>query len=106
MASFINRKVFEDKVEQERVLTWKELPTDGTIWRIDKIKEYQGHFDRAAVLTIVNEHNEKKFVRVTIRMLKEIDEKKQSGGEKLYFKTLGQSNDTGKPINLYELVCI
>ena len=105
MSSFVDRAVFEKKAEEERILSWKELDVDGAIWRIDKIKEYTGKYGRAAVLSIVNEGNVKKCVRITQRMLDVIDEKKETD-KKLYFKTFGQIDNGGKSVNEFELVCL
>ena len=105
MASFISKESFEKRAEENRILTWKELPVDGTIWKIVAISEYSGLFGRAANLSIINEQGVEKSVKVSKRMLEAIDEK-QDGKKIIYFTTMGQVERFGKLINEFELVAI
>ena len=105
MSSFISKEAFEKNAKENRILTWRELPVDGTVWKIEKIKEYDGMFGRAATLSIINEQGVEKSVKVSKRMLEAIDEK-QDGKKIIYFTTMGQIERFGKVINEFEIVAI
>ena len=103
MSSFISKEAFEKKAQDTRVLNWRDLVPNGEIWKIVRIREYEGRFGHAATLAIVNEKGVAKSVKVSKRMLEAIDDV-QDGKKTIYFTALGQKESDGKKINEFEIV--
>ena len=62
--AFISRTAFAKKAELQkeanRVLTWKDLPVDGEIYKIEVVEEKSGKFGTCVIASIINARGEKK----------------------------------------------
>ena len=103
--AFISQTAFAKKAEQQkeakRALSWKDLPVNGEIYKIEVIEEKVGKYGPCYIANTINERGEKKRIWIPIKLVRDIEGKED---KKIYFISLGQEERDGKTFNNYDLV--
>ena len=81
-AGFISQDNFLQKLqvrkEQEKVLNWTELPSDGEIYRIIRIENIKTKFGESSILHVEDVNGVGKKVWAPSKLMRDIEENKET----------------------------